>query len=110
MKDKNLPDDNNSKSLEELTEEASSIIEELEKQTDLKNSLEDYQKLIKLNNIIENLENKKDLGSSISDYQMLIKLNNLIEKKFQNNSKKISQITKEKISKILDKKNEKKVK
>ena len=84
MKDKNLPDDNQSKSLNELTELA--------------------------NNIIENLENKKDLESSISDYQMLIKLNNLIEKKFQNNSKKISQLTKEKISKILDNKNEKKVK
>ena len=84
MKDKNLPDDIRNKSLNELTELA--------------------------NNIIENLENKKDLESSISDYQMLIKLNNLIEKKFQNNSKKISQITKEKISKILDKKNEKKVK
>ena len=84
MKDKNLPDDIQNKSLNELTELA--------------------------NNIIENLENKKDLESSISDYQMLIKLNNLIEKKFQNKSKKISQITKEKISKILDKKNEKKVK
>tara|TARA_Y100000741_G_scaffold101121_1_gene75194 strand:- start:1041 stop:1295 length:255 start_codon:yes stop_codon:yes gene_type:complete len=84
MKDKNLPDDIQNKSLNELTELA--------------------------NNIIENLENKKDLESSISDYQMLIKLNNLIEKKFQNNSKKISQLTKEKISKILDNKNEKKVK
>ena len=84
MKDKNLLDDIKNKSLNELTELA--------------------------NNIIENLENKKDLESSISDYQMLIKLNNLIEKKFQNNSKKISQLTKEKISKIQDKKNEKKVK
>ena len=53
MKDKNLPDDNNSKSLEELTQEVNSIIEELEKQKDIKNSLDDYQKLIKLNNIIE---------------------------------------------------------
>ena len=84
MKDKNLPDDIQNKSLNELTELA--------------------------NNIIESLENKKDLESSISDYQMLIKLNNLIEKKFQNNSKKISQLTKEKINKILDKKNEKKIK
>ena len=84
MKDKNLPDDIQNKSLNELTELA--------------------------NNIIESLENKKDLESSISDYQMLIKLNNLIEKKFQNNSKKISQLTKEKITKILDKKNEEKVK
>ena len=84
MKDINLPDDIQNKSLNELTELA--------------------------NNIIESLENKKDLESSISDYQMLIKLNNLIEKKFQNNSKKISQLTKEKITKILDKKNEEKVK
>ena len=84
MKDKNLPDDIQNKSLNELTELA--------------------------NNIIENLENKKDLENSISDYQMLIRLNNLIEKKFQNNSKKISKLAKEKISKILDKKNEKKVK
>ena len=84
MKDKNLPDDIQNKSLNELTELA--------------------------NNIIESLENKKDFESSINDYQMLIRLNNLIEKKFQNNSKKISKLAKEKISKILDKKNEKKVK
>ena len=84
MKDKNLPDDIQNKSLNELTELA--------------------------NNIIESLENKKDLESSINDYQMLIRLNNLIEKKFQNNSKTISKLAKEKISKILDKKNEKKVK
>ena len=79
MKDKNLPDDNNSKSLEELTEEASRITEELEKQADIKNSLDDYQKLIKLNNIIE--------------------------KKFQKKSKTISQIIKEKIENITKKKN-----
>jgi len=77
MKDKNLPDDNNSKSLEELTQEVNSIIEELEKQEDLKNSLDDYQKLIKLNNIIE--------------------------KKFQRKSKSINQDMKEKIEKITKK-------
>ena len=79
MKDKNLPDDNNSKSLEELTQEANSIIEELEKQKDIKNSLDDYQKLIKLNNIIE--------------------------KKIQKKSKSISQNMKEKIENITKKKN-----
>ena len=79
MKDKNLPDDNNSKSLEELTQEVNSIIEELEKQEDIKNSLDDYQKLIKLNNIIE--------------------------KKFQKKSKNISQNMKEKIENITKKKN-----
>ena len=59
MKEKNFPDDNNSKSIEELTQEANSIIEQLEKQEDLKNSLDDYQKLIKLNNIIEKKFQKK---------------------------------------------------
>jgi len=84
MKDKNLPDDNNSKSLEELTQEANNIIEELEKQKDIKNSLDDYQKLIKLNNIVE--------------------------KKFQGKSKNISQNMKEKIENITKKKNVKKSK
>ena len=84
MKDKNLPDDNNSKSLEELTQEANNIIEELEKQKDIKNLLDDYQKLIKLNNIIE--------------------------KKFQRKSKNISQNMKEKIENITKKKNVKKSK
>ena len=81
MKDKNLPDDNNSKSLEELTQEVNSIIEELEKKEDIKNSLDDYQKLIQLNNIIE--------------------------KKFQRKSKGINQNTKEKIENITKKKNAK---
>ena len=84
MKDKNLPDDIKSKSLNELTQEANNIIEQLEKEKNLENSLEDYQKLIKLNNIIE--------------------------KKFQNSSKKISLKTKEKISQILITKNEKRIK
>ena len=81
MKDKNLPDDNNSKSLEELTQEVNHIIEELEKKEDIKNSLDDYQKLIQLNNIIE--------------------------KKFQRKSRGISQSIKEKIENITKKKNAK---
>ena len=81
MKDKNLPDDNNSKSLEELTQEVNTIIEELEKKEDIKNSLDDYQKLIQLNNIIE--------------------------KKFQRKSKGINQHMKEKIENITKKKNAK---
>ena len=79
MKEKNLPDDNNSKSLEELTKEVNKIIEELEKQKDMKNSLDDYQKLIKLNNVIE--------------------------KRFQKKSKDISQKIKKKIENINNKKN-----
>ena len=78
MKDKNLPDDIKSKSLSELTQEINNIIEQLEKEKNLENSLEDYQKLIKLNNIIE--------------------------KKFQNSSKKISLKTRDKISQILNNK------
>ena len=84
MKDKNLPDYNNSKSLEELTKEVNKIIEELENQEDIKNSLDDYQKLIKLNNIIE--------------------------KKFQKESKNISQNVREKIKNITEKKNAKRSK
>ena len=83
MKDKNLPDDISSKSVTELTQEANKIIEQLEKEKNLENSLEEYQKLIRLNNIIE--------------------------KKFQSSSKKISLKTKDKINKILSTKNEKRV-
>ena len=81
MKDKNLPDDNNSQSLEELTDDA--------------------------NSIIESLENEKDLQNSTENYQKLIKLNNIIEKKFYKNTKKINEETKKKIYNITTKKNEK---
>ena len=81
MKDKNLPDDNSSQSLEELTDDAC--------------------------NIIELLENEKDLQNSIENYQKLIKLNNTIEKKFQKSSKQINEKTKEKINSIINKRNEK---
>tara|TARA_Y100000996_G_scaffold394990_1_gene359801 strand:+ start:22 stop:276 length:255 start_codon:yes stop_codon:yes gene_type:complete len=84
MKDKNLPNNIKNKSLNELTELA--------------------------NGIIENLENEKDLESSINKYQELLRLNNLIEKKFQKTSKNISRNTKERISKLLIQKNEKKTK
>ena len=81
MKDKNLPLDNNSKSLEELTKEA--------------------------NNIIESLEAEKNLKNSTDTYQELLKLNNIIEKKFQKDTKKINEETKKKINDIISKKNEK---
>ena len=82
MKDKNLPDDNNSQSLDELKEE--------------------------INQIIENLEKEKNLENSLNDYQKLIKLNNIIEKKFQKKSKYINENTKQKINNIANKKNAKK--
>ena len=84
MKDKNLPNDYNSLSLEELTYEANKMIEELENQKDLENSLEKYQGLLKLNN--------------------------LIEKKFVKDVKNINEKTKENLSKIISKKNAKRIK
>ena len=77
MKQKNFQNNINSKSLDELTME--------------------------LNKIIENLEKEKNLGNSIEDYQKLIKLNNIIEKKFKTTSKNISSETKDKIKKIINK-------
>ena len=53
MKDKNLPNDIKDKSLDELTKLANSIIENLEKDKDLENSINKYQELIRLNNLIE---------------------------------------------------------
>ena len=83
MKDKNLPDDIKNKSLDELTE--------------------------LVNNIIKNLENKKNLEDSLEEYQKLIKLNIIIENQFQKLSKELSQSTKHKIENIKNK-NEKKIK
>ena len=77
MKEKNFQNNINSKSLDELTME--------------------------LNKIIENLEKEKNLENSIEDYQKLIKLNNIIEKKFKITSKNISSETKDKIKKIINK-------
>ena len=82
MKDKNLPNDYNTLSLEELTKEANKMIEDLESQKNLENSIENYQNLLKLNNIIE--------------------------KKFQKDVKNINEKTKENISKITSKKDAKK--
>ena len=78
MKDKNLPPDNNTSSLEELTDQA--------------------------NQIIESLENEKDLNNSVESYQQLLKLNNIIEKKFHKNLRSISEETKKKVNEIVEKK------
>ena len=78
MNEKILPDDIELKSLTELTEIA--------------------------DRLIQKLENKKNLEESIEDYQYLIKLNNIIEKKFQKDSKNISESTKLKIEELTSKK------
>ena len=64
MKDKNLPNDIKNKSLNELTELANSIIENLEKEKDLENSINKYQELIRLNNLIEK---KLNLSLMVAD-------------------------------------------
>ena len=84
MKDKDLPNDYESSSLEELT--------------------------LKANKLIEDLENQKDLQNSIEKYQNLLKLNNIIEKKFKKKVIDINTATKENISKILLNSNAKKTK
>ena len=81
MKDINLPLDNNTQSLEELTKEA--------------------------NNIVEFLEAEKNLQNSIDSYQKLLRLNIIIEKKFNKTTKIINEETKKKINIIRSKKNEK---
>ena len=78
MKDKDLPIDNNPHSLEELTDQ--------------------------VNRIIETLENEKDLSNSVESYKELLKLNKAIEKKFHKNFKNISEQTKNKVKEIIKKK------
>ena len=84
MNEKNLPDDIASKSLNELTDLA--------------------------NTIIKNLENENNLENTSEDYSNLLKINRLIEKKFQKNFKEISDKTNFKIKDIKSNKNAKKVK
>ncbi len=81
MKDINLPLDNNTRSLEDLTKE--------------------------VNTIIESLEKEKNLQNSVYIYQELLRLNSIIEKTFHKNTKKINEETKKKIHNITKKKNEK---
>jgi len=78
MKEKNITNDYNSLSLEELTKEA--------------------------NRMISDLESQKNLENSIENYQNLLKLNNIIEKKFQKDVKSINEKTKDSILKITSKK------
>ena len=78
MKDKNLLPDNNDSTLEELTDQE--------------------------NQIIESLENEKDLNNSVENYQQLLKLNNIIEKKFHKKFKFISEETNKKVKEIVKKK------
>ena len=63
-----------------------------------KKSLTELTELV--DNLIKNLENKKDLDGSMDDYQKILKINNFIQKKFQIASKDISEKSKKKIKKL----------
>ena len=78
MKDKNLPLDNESQSLEDLTREANEMLESLEKEKDLQNSIDKYQELLKLNNIIEKKFQKK---IKIKNKKTKKKIHNISKKK-----------------------------
>ena len=84
MNEKNLPDDIASKSLNELTDLADEII--------------------------NNLENENNIENTSEDYTNLLKINRLIEKKFQKNFKEISDRANFKIKDIKLNKNAKEVK
>ena len=84
MNEKNLLDDIESKSLNELTDLADEII--------------------------KNLENRNNLENTSEDYADLLKINRLIEKKFQKNFREISDKTNLKIKDIKSNKDAKKVK
>ena len=77
MKDKNLLPDNIDSTLEELTDQA--------------------------NQILESLENEKDLNNSVENYQQLMKLNNIIEKKFNKSFRAIGEETNKKVKEIIKK-------
>jgi len=81
MKDKILPNEYSSYSLQELKDEA--------------------------NKIVDFLEKEKNLESSVDSYQKLLQLNNLIEKKFKEDTRQISVNSKEKIQKLTSKLNAK---
>ena len=78
MKDKNLLPDNDASTLEDLTDQA--------------------------NQIIESLENEKDLNNSVESYQQLLKLNNIIEKKFNKSFRSLGEGTNKKVKEIVKKK------
>ena len=84
MNEKNLPDDIESKSLNELTDLADKII--------------------------KNLENESNLENNSENYVYLMKINKLIEKKFYENFKEISIKSDLKIKEIKSNKNAKKIK
>ena len=72
MKDIDLPLDNDTLSLDMLTEKANNIIESLEKEKDLQNSIDIYQELLKLNKLIEKKFNRSSMNINEETKKKLI--------------------------------------
>ena len=95
MKDINLPLDNNTRSLEDLTKEVNTIIESLEKEKNLQNSVYIYQELLRLNSIKELQKTYPNMIIGLSDHtgdllSSIIALSlgaKIIEKHFIDNNK-----------------------
>ena len=73
MNSKNIPVDIKSKSIEEAQKEVLEIIEILEKEENLENSIEKYHRLISLNNYIEQKFTDKSKNISKKNFRALEK-------------------------------------
>ena len=69
MNSKNIPADIKNKSIEEAQKEASEIIEILEKEENLENSLKKYHRLMFLNKYIEQKFKDKSKNISKKDFE-----------------------------------------
>jgi len=69
MNSKNIPADIKSKSIEEAQKEVSEIIEILEKEENLENSIKKYHRLILLNNYIEQKFKNKSKNISKKNFE-----------------------------------------
>ena len=64
MKSKNIPADIKAKSIKEAQDEIKDIIEKLEnKETNLENSVNQYNRMVQLNHYIQDLFKKKNQGN-----------------------------------------------
>ena len=84
MKDKILPNEYNSYSLQELKDEANKIVDFLEKEKNLENSIHSYQKLLQLNNLIEKKFKEDTRQISINSKEKIQKLTSILNVKRSN--------------------------
>ena len=84
MKDKILPNEYNSYSLQELKDEANKIVDFLEKEKNLENSIDKYQKLLQLNNLIEKKFKEDTRQISVNSREKIQKLTSILNVKRSN--------------------------